>query len=88
MRLKVVEEADFIFLACISFFFVENMIPYDHGIMAFPFMIFLVCTLSITAIWLATYNIFKRNELCVKCTNGIPMMLPICAAVGLAVMYG
>ena len=88
MRLRVIEGADFLFLSFISLFFIENMIPYDHGIMAFPFMIFLICTLSITAIWLATYNIFKRNELCVKCDGGLPMMLPICAAVVLAVMYG
>ena len=85
---KWMEGADFLWLAAISLFFVINPWPVPHGLMQFPFLIFLVAALLATRMILAGWNLRQGNQWNAPYPRGVPMMLPISAALVMTVVMG
>lgn len=85
MRFHLFEGADFLYLTWISLFFIYNPIS-NHWLMVLPFTIFLTACLTISAMWVLIFNLFKGKGFTLNVTNGFPMMYPISAALILTVM--
>jgi hypothetical protein len=85
MKFHYIEGADFMFILFIVWFLQYNPIS-GHWFMALPFFWFLVATLVITAYIIALRNLVNGNGLSFDYPRGIPLMLPISAALILTIL--
>lgn len=89
----LIEGADYIFLCCITMFFVVNPFPYAHGLMQIPFYIYLIVSMMVTALGVLAYNYLAGNrwglvDMMSRYPRGIPFMLPISAAFIVTLLWG
>jgi len=90
---ELIGGADFIYLCCISLFFVVNPFPYPHGLMQIPFYIYIMIAMAVTALATLAYNYISGNrwtvfEMMSRYPRGIPFMLPISVAFLLTLELG
>ena len=85
MKLHYIEGADFMYCMWISLFLVYNPIS-GHWLMALPFSIFLTTTLIITGVVVMWWNFINNRGMTFTFPRGVPLMLPISAALVLTVM--
>jgi hypothetical protein len=89
----LIHGADVYWLWAVSLFFVVNPFPVPHGIEQFPFYVFLITTMMLTAgilLW-ANYRAGRRGTVVQMLSNypgGVPLVLPISAAFLLTVVFG
>jgi hypothetical protein len=84
MRLGAFEGADFIYLSLISLIFIYNPLS-NHYFMTFSFMIYLTACLLSTAFFILAYNMTHGKGLTLDVDRGVPLMVPISAALLLTV---
>jgi hypothetical protein len=85
MRFHLFGGADFLYLTWISLFFIYNPISH-HWLMVLPFTIYLVACLTISAMWIVIFNLFRGKGFILTFEHGVPMMFPISAALILTVV--
>ena len=85
MRLGVFEGGDLLFLCGINLFFIMNTIPIPKGIGLIPFYIYLVAALLFTVPVVLVLNLWAGRR-GLRYPRGIPMMLPISAALIMTVV--
>ena len=88
-----IEGADMLWLWAISLFFVINPWPVPHGPMQFPFYVFLMGAMVVTAGVLLVLNYRKGYrdslyQMMSRWDRGVPLVVPISAAFLLAVVLG
>jgi hypothetical protein len=78
---------DLLYLWAISAFFITNPFPVPHGIAFLPFYIYLVTAMLCTVPVVAFLNL-RAGRRGLQYPGGIPMMLPISAALIMTVVWG
>jgi hypothetical protein len=78
---------DLLYLWAISAFFITNPFPVPHGIAFLPFYIYLVAVMLLAIPVVAFLNL-RAGRPGLAYPGGIPMMLPISAALIMTVVFG